>query len=113
MPGFVAFLDRAQSGLLLTDPRQRVTLAVELRGCLADARPEPPLIGRQLAGINPRLRELGALTLHGLTQAVVFELQVSSRFLRRFQCARLCERGCLGVFKLDGQRGRFLFRLVQ
>ena len=50
------------------------------------------------------LRELGALALYRLPEAVVFELQVSGGFLCRLHRARLRGCGVLRVFKLHRQR---------
>lgn len=111
--GLITLLNPAQYCLLLTDPRQRLSLPVKLCGCLADAGFQSALIRRQRAGVYPGLRELRALALYRLPEPVIFELQVGGGFLCRLHCAHLRVSGVFGVFKLDGQRCGFIFRFFK
>ena len=111
--GLIPLLNPAQLCLLLTDPRQRLTLPVKLGGRLADAGFKATLVSRQRSGINPGLSKLGALALYRLPEPVIFELQVSSGFFCRLHRTRLRFGRVFRVFKLDGQRCGLLFRFVK
>ena len=113
LSGLIALLNPAQLRLLLTDPRQRLTLPVKLRRCLTDAGFKTMLVSRQRAGVYPGLCKLGALALYRLPEPVIFELQVSGGFFCCLHRARLRFGGVFRVFKLDGQRCGLLFRFVK
>ena len=111
--GLIALFNPAQLCLLLTDPRQRLTLSVKLRSCLTDTGFKATLVSRQRAGVYPGLCKLGALALYRLPEPVIFELQVSGGFFCCLHRARLRFGGVFRVFKLDGQRCGLLFRFVK
>ena len=97
LSGLIALLNPAQLRLLLTDPRQRLTLPVKLGGRLADAGFKATLVSRQRSGINPGLSKLGALALYRLPEPVIFELQVSGGFFAA-SIARACALVGFSVF---------------
>ncbi|MNI34246.1 hypothetical protein D3C73_882340 [compost metagenome] len=113
LSGLIALTHCTEFCLLLADARQRLPLAVELGGGLTDGGFQAALVGGEGPGVNPGLRQLLALTLHRLTQPVIFELQLGGRAFGRLHQLRLCAGRLLGIFKLHRQRGGFLFGFCQ